>query len=162
MKQDENTTITTLPEHGLCFVCGQQNPNGMGITWYTRPDDQHGLVLFSDFAFTLTQQGPPGHAHGGASAAVLDEAMGAVCWQTGLQVLLANRNLDYHLPVPLGTTMRLEAWVDRVAGRKAFAKSHLLLPTGETAVSGTGLYIHSPALFDGSRFSVLHGKQPKE
>lgn len=157
MNQDKNTIIKTLPEHGLCFVCGQQNPNGMGLTWYTRPDEQHGLVLFTDFLFTLAQQGPPGHAHGGASAAVLDEAMGAVCWQSGLQVLLANLNLDYHLPVPLETPLRLEAWVDKRNGRKAFAQSHLLLPSGKTAVSGTGLYIHSPHLFDGSRFAALQG-----
>lgn len=158
MNQQETLITTTLPEHGPCFVCGQQNPNSMGITWYTRPDPQRGLILFSNFTFSLAQQGPPSHAHGGASAAVLDEAMGAVCWQSGLQVLLANLNLNYHHPVPLDTMLQLEAWVDRVAGRKAFAQGHLLLPSGQTAVSGTGLYIHSPQLFNGSGFHAIYSK----
>lgn len=158
MNQHKNISVKTLPEHGPCFVCGQQNPQGLGLTWHTRPDDQHGLVLFTDFVFTVAQQGPPGHAHGGASAAVLDEAMGSVCWQSGLQVLLANLNLDYCLPVPLDTPLRVEAWVDGRNGRKAFAKSQLVLPRGKTAVSGTGLYIHSPQLFANSHFSVLQGE----
>ena len=28
-------------------------------------------------------EGPPGHAHGGSMAAVLDEAMGAAAWMEG-------------------------------------------------------------------------------
>ena len=41
----------------------------MGLRWYV---DEKGVVL-SEFTLTLAQQGPPDHAHGGLSAAVLDE-----------------------------------------------------------------------------------------
>ncbi|MCB8967119.1 MAG: PaaI family thioesterase [Ardenticatenaceae bacterium] len=139
--------VTPLPEHGSCFICGRENPKGMGLVWYTQRDDEHGLVAFSDFQFTLAEQGPPGFTHGGASAAVIDEVMGAVVWRSGLKVVLANLNLDYRHPVPLHTPLRAEGWVERTEGRKAWAFGRLVLPGGETAVSGTGLYIHAPHLF---------------
>jgi acyl-coenzyme A thioesterase PaaI-like protein len=136
-----------LPGHGSCFICGDENPKGMGLVWYARPDAERGQIIFTDFSFTLAQQGPPGHAHGGASAAVLDEVMGAAVWRSGLKVVLANMNLNYHKPVPLGVELRAEGWLERVDGRKAYAFSRLVLPGEETAVSSPGLYIHAPHLF---------------
>ena len=141
------TESVRLPEHGSCFICGSQNPKGMGLVWYARPDEAHELVVFTDFSFGLSEQGPPGHTHGGASAAVIDEVMGAVVWRSGLKVVLANLNLDYRRPVPLRVPLRAEGWVKRVEGRKAWAFGRIVLPGGETAVSGTGLYIHAPHLF---------------
>ena len=54
-----------LPEHGSCFVCGAENPKGMGTRWHVRED---GSVI-GEVTLTVEQQGPPGHAHGGASTA---------------------------------------------------------------------------------------------
>ena len=142
-----NTGAIPLPGHGSCFICGQDNPKGMGLTWYAQEDTERGQIIFTDFRFTLGQQGPPGHAHGGASAAVIDEVMGAAVWRSGLKVVLANMNLNYHRPVPLDTPLRAEGWLERTEGRKAYAFGHLLLPDGKTAVSGSGLYIHAPHLF---------------
>ncbi len=135
-----------LPEHGSCFICGTQNPKNMGLVWYVQQDAGQ-ILVFSEFEFTLAEQGPPGYAHGGASAAVLDEAMGAAVWRSGLKVVLANMNLNYHLPVPLRTPLRVEAWLERVEGRKAYAQGRLLVEEEKTAVSGAGLYIHAPHLF---------------
>ena len=72
-------TLKQLPEHGSCFLCGSENPHNVGLRWYV---DEKGVVS-SEFTLTLAQQGPPGHAHGGLSAAVLDEVMGAAVWQAG-------------------------------------------------------------------------------
>jgi len=73
-------TLKQLPEHGSCFICGSENPHNIGLRWYV---DEKGVVssefilrLHSGQALTLAQQGPPGHAHGRLSAAVLDR----VCW----------------------------------------------------------------------------------
>jgi len=142
------TKAIPLPEHGSCFICGQQNPKGMGLVWYAQANDAQQEYVFCEFEFTLAEQGPPGHAHGGASAAVIDEAMGAAVWRSGLKVVLANMNLNYHKPVPLNTPLRVEARLDRTEGRKAYAVGGIVLVEGgETAVSGTGLYIHAPHLF---------------
>ena len=49
-----------LPEHGMCFVCGSDNPASIGVTWYAHDDGTiTGEVTLSD-----SQQGPPQMAHG--------------------------------------------------------------------------------------------------
>ena len=147
IKSEPDVQIERLPEHGSCFICGTQNPKNMGLVWYVQQDAGQ-ILVFSEFEFTLAEQGPPGHAHGGASAAVIDEAMGAAVWRSGLEVVLANMNLNYHLPLPLHVPLRVEAWLERFEGRKAYAEGRLvLMEGGETAVSGAGLYIHAPHLF---------------
>ena len=141
-----DTEPERLPEHGSCFICGTQNPKGMGLIWYVQRNPKH-ILVFSEFVFTLAEQGPPNHAHGGASAAVIDEAMGAAVWQSGLKVALANMSLNYHLPVPLHAPLRVEGWLERFEGRKGYARGRIVLADGGTAVSGEGLYIHAPQLF---------------
>ena len=163
--KDTNAPLASpLPKHGSCFVCGTDNEKGMGVVWcvYKTPTPQEdenplppfdkpraapGAVrIFADFEFDEAQQGPPGHAHGGASAAVVDEAMGAAVWQSGLQALLANLNLDYRLPVPLYTPLRAEAELQKLEGRKAYAIGRILVG-GKVAVEATGLYVHIPTFF---------------
>jgi len=78
-----------LPEHGSCFVCGGSNSHGIGVTWYAREDGS----IFTDVTLTEAQQGPPGLAHGGASAALLDEAMGAAVWQAGYKAVSIGLNI---------------------------------------------------------------------
>ncbi len=162
---DSFVITKTLPHHGYCFVCGDENPHGIGLTWSASfrqetPDEDGayppGSVLISaDFSFKLAQQGPPGHAHGGASASVIDEAMGACVWQSGYRALLAHYELDYKLPVPLNTPVRVEARVERVDGRKVYARGRLLLARGQVAVEGAGLYLHIPGFFEDNQYQ--HG-----
>ncbi len=147
----------TLPEHGFCFVCGHENPRSIGVTWQVgflqpppaeeAPYPPGAVRVFTDFQFTLYQQGPPAHAHGGASAAVLDEAMGACVWRSGYQALLAHYELDYKLPVPLHQPVHVEAWLERIDGRKLYARARLLLHDGRVAVEAEGLYLHIPQFF---------------
>lgn len=132
-----------LPYHGPCFICGPDNPEGMGLDWYARDGR-----IRSSFRFGESQQGPRNHAHGGAAAAVLDEAMGAAVWSAGHQVLAANLNVDFRAPVPLGVEVYVEAWVDAVDGRKARAAARLFLPGSERSlVEATGLFVSVPEFF---------------
>lgn len=155
-QQPHPPAATKLPEHGSCFICGTENPRSLGLHWYELVQEDNTLLIFSEFQFSIHQQGPPGHAHGGASAAVLDEVMGVVAWRSGLKVVLANLNLDYRRPVPLDTPLRVEGWVKDQDTRKAHAYGRLLLPDGKTAVSGTGLYIQAPHLFT---FDFYHPRE---
>ena len=133
-----------LPYHGWCFVCGQENPHSIGITLYVDDDG----VMTSEFTLNDAQQGPPGHAHGGASAAILDEAMGLVAWAAGLKVAAVNLEINYHKPLPLHQPLRLEARVTEQDDRKALSTGEIRLPDGTIAVSGRGIYVIAPKLFD--------------
>ncbi|HEY85658.1 MAG TPA: PaaI family thioesterase [Chloroflexi bacterium] len=132
-----------LPEHGSCFVCGAENPKGIGLRWYA--DDEG--VIHADVTLTLAEQGPPGYAHGGASAAILDEAMGSAVWNAGYQVLAVNLNINYRRPLPLNTPVKITARVVEENGRKVSTRSELRLPNGEIAVEGTGLYVEANHIF---------------
>ena len=133
-----------LPYHGWCFVCGHDNPHGIGLTLYV---DDNG-VMTAEFTLNDAQQGPPGHAHGGASAAILDEAMGLVAWAAGLKVAAVNLEINYHKPLPLHQPLTLEARVTEQDDRKAFSTGEIRLPDGTVAVSGRGIYVIAPKLFD--------------
>jgi len=133
-----------LPEHGWCFVCGTQNPHSLGLSWYLEDDGSISC------AFTLTdaQQGPPKLAHGGATAAVLDEAMGMAVWAAGLKVAAVNLEINYLQPVPLGQGLRLSARITERGERKIFSSGEIQLADGSTAVGGRGIYVVAPHLFE--------------
>ena len=136
-----------LPEHGSCFICGSENPHNIGIHWFV---NEKGIVS-SEFTLTLAQQGPPGHAHGGLSAAVLDEVMGAAVWYAGYTVAAANLEVNYRKPVPLGQAVSTKGYITRRSGRKIYTRGEIYLPDGTVAVTGRGMYILAPHLFEKSK-----------
>lgn len=94
--------------------------------------------------FGLGAQGPPGHAHGGAIAAVLDEAMGAAAWVAGHIAVAARLDTNFQRMVPLGTDATLEARVEREEGRKIWTAGTLVDAGGTPFASATGLFIELP------------------
>jgi uncharacterized protein (TIGR00369 family) len=142
-----------IPYHGWCFVCGTDNPHSIGITMFM---DENG-VLTSEFKLTKAQQGPPGHAHGGASAAVLDEAMGLVVWAAGYKVAAVNIEVNYHKPMPLLQSLSLEARITQIDKRKIFSKGKITSLDGTVLVSGRGIYVVAPELFEKVELKTSHG-----
>ena len=129
-----------FPEHGKCFVCGSANPRGLGATLWV---DDNGTV-FTDITFDEGQQGPPGHAHGGALAAVLDEVMGMATWQAGYQVLAVHLEVDYKQPVPLGQQVHITGQVTEADGRVVRTSGEVRLQNDIIAAVGHGVYVHAP------------------
>jgi len=138
-----------IPEHGACFVCGTQNPHSLGLTWYQSETG----AIHAEMVFTDAHQGPPAHVHGGASAAVLDEAMGAAVWSAGYSVVAVNLEINYKLPVPLGQNILIEAHIAEVKPRKILTVSEMRLPDGSVAVTGRGIYVEAPHMFKDLTFN---------
>ena len=108
-------------------------------------------VLTSEFTLNETHQGPPRHVHGGASAAILDEVMGLVVWAAGHQVVAANININYRKPLPLHQPLLAEAHITEVGERKIISVGEIKLADSTVAVSGSGVYVVAPHLFEASR-----------
>jgi acyl-coenzyme A thioesterase PaaI-like protein len=85
--------------------------------------------------------GPPGHVHGGAMAATLDEAMGATAWMNGHRVVAATIKINFIAMLPIETETTVEASIDRVEGRKIHLRSTLTDPAGKVVAEGTGLFV---------------------
>jgi acyl-coenzyme A thioesterase PaaI-like protein len=120
------------------YVSGEPGGRRLRIRYFRRSRDG---ALTGRIWFGPGSQGPPGHAHGGASAAVLDEAMGFCCWMAGHRVVAARIEVDFRGMVPVGAVATLEAAVERVEGRKVFPRARLWLPDGTLAAESTGLFL---------------------
>jgi acyl-coenzyme A thioesterase PaaI-like protein len=115
----------------------------MGVEWYVL-----GERIRTRFTFGQAQQGPPGHAHGGAVSAILDEAMGVSVWLGGHQAMAANLNVDFVAPIPLGVEVEVEAWVTEVDGRKSSAKGRMVRAAdGVLLAQATSLFVAVPEFF---------------
>lgn len=138
---------------GRSFLYGPHGDNTiMRIRWYTREADDRfiGRVWWGPGA-----QGPPGHAHGGSMAAVLDEALGSACWVAGHPVVAAEITAKFKNMLPLNAVYTIEAWVDRSDGRKVWAKGHITDDDGTIYTSAEGLFITMPI----EQFASLSGNQ---
>lgn len=113
-------------------------------------------VLTSEFTLNKTHQGPPGHAHGGATAAILDEVMGLVVWAAGYKVVAANININYHKMLPLEQPVLAVARITEVGERKVISEGELRLADSTVAVSGSGVYVIAPQLFVKSPLEGVH------
>ncbi len=112
------------------------------MTWFMRDD----RIVFGEIVLTEHQQGPPGYVHGGASAALLDEAMGMAVWAAGYRVVAVNLNVDFSHPVPLGVKIAISARVIGQEGRAIHASGEIALPDGQIAVVSKGVYVEAPHL----------------
>ena len=84
-------------------------------------------------------------------AAVLDEAMGAAAWMAGHRVVAVRLTSDFRRMLPLGTDAYFEAWVERVDGRKVYARGRLTDEIGEPFAEADALFLE----LDPERFRAL-------
>jgi acyl-coenzyme A thioesterase PaaI-like protein len=121
---------------------GRKSPYGFGIVFSVEEDK----TITTKVIFDEHKQGGPGILHGGAIAAVLDEAMGVATFEYGKGGFTATMTINYHQPIPLFQEVTVRAWIEKSEGKKVFAACETLLEDGSLAVSGTGLFIESEIL----------------
>jgi len=120
------------------FVSSEPDGDRLRVCFYQRDTDG---VIVGKVWFGPGAEGPPGCAHGGSMAAVLDEAMGAAAWLAGHSALAVEIKVSYRNMLPLGTVASLEAWVERVDGRKVTCQGRLIGPGGELFAECEGLFL---------------------
>ena len=124
---------------GRSFVSGDLEDDRLRIYYYNREADN---ALCAKVWFGIGAEGPPGHAHGGSMAAVLDEAMGFTCWVNNHPVVAAELNIKFRQKLPLDKVLHVESTIAQVKGRKIKTEGRIFNPeTDETYASGTGLFI---------------------
>lgn len=91
----------------------------------------------------LAYEGPPGYVHGGISALLLDQLLGAAALAAGLWGMTARLELDYRAPVPLGTPIALNARVTENAGRTTVIAGAVALATApdRPLVQARGVFV---------------------
>jgi acyl-coenzyme A thioesterase PaaI-like protein len=120
------------------FVSGGPATHRLRVAYFKRAGQKG---LYGRAWFGPDTQGPPGHAHGGAVSAVMDEALGAASWAEGHPIVVARLSVDFRAMVPLGTDAIFEAWVVGVSGRKVTTRGRLLSPDGVLLAEGEALCV---------------------
>ena len=135
------------------FVSGDPEGETLRVAYFRRVSDGR---LVGRAWFGPGSAGPPGHAHGGSMAAVLDEAMGAAAWAAGHIAVAASLRTDFRALLPLGTDALLEAWVERREGRKVWTAGFLRGDDGTVFAEATALFIRlDPDSVGGERHRAL-------
>jgi len=136
-----NQSVTTCPEvdlsgeagwlpcdapslvgESLRFVSGEPDGNRFRVRYYRNEEQQ----LRARIWFGPETGGPPGHAHGGAIAAVLDEVLGLAAWVAGYRVVVGNLNVSFRNLLPLERVITVESRILSIEGRKLMVHGRIL------------------------------------
>ncbi|MFZ2491562.1 MAG: PaaI family thioesterase [Thermoanaerobaculia bacterium] len=119
------------------FVSGDPEGERLRVHYFRTSDGR----LVADVWFGPGTEGPPGHAHGGSIAAVLDEAMGIAAWMAGHKAVAAQLVTNFKQMIPLGTTARVETTIGGIAGRKVTIAARVRDAAGLTLAEAEGLFV---------------------
>lgn len=121
------------------FVDGDPEGERLRVQMFVREEDKR---VISKIWWGPHAEGPPGHAHGGSMAAVLDHTMGVACWVEGYPVVAASITINFHRGLPLAALYTVENWVERTEGKKVYAAGKIYLDDADAPFStGSGLFI---------------------
>jgi acyl-coenzyme A thioesterase PaaI-like protein len=120
-------------------VCDPDNNGGLRQRFFV---DRERDRVVAEFKPTADHSGAPNYAHGGATMAVLDDAMSWAIIATKERFGLSRRvETDFARPVMIGKTYKVEAWVESFDDRSLEARAELSSTSGKLFVASTGLYI---------------------
>jgi acyl-coenzyme A thioesterase PaaI-like protein len=122
-----------------CFGCGEAQPHGLHV----QARAGEGVSVTAEFTVQPAHQGAPGLAHGGVLATALDETLGSLTWLLHTIAVTGRLETDFVRPVPVGSTLFLDASVTAVAGRKIYATAtgRIGAPDGPVAVRADALFV---------------------
>lgn len=100
--------------------------------------------FYAKVTFGPKTQGPPGHVHGGAIAAILDECMGATAWMNKNMVMTAELKVNYRRALPLDLECYIHSRIDQSEGKKIVLKAELYDTQENKYATAEGLFIRQP------------------
>lgn len=125
--------------HDACFGCGPEQPDGVHLQLGSRGDHALARVVLDEHL-----SGPPGAAHGGIPALILDEVLGTtVNLLHERPSVTGTLTVEYLAPTPIGAPVDAEAWLRETDGRKAFVEG-VVRHEGEVTARGEAIFIQVP------------------
>ncbi|WP_158748130.1 PaaI family thioesterase [Acidobacterium sp. S8] len=120
-----------------CFGCGEANHSGLHLKFFV--DDQQQIICNTSLARSF--EGPPGYAHGGIIATLLDEAMSKANRQHGVTAMTRQMEIDYLRPVPLEQPITITGRHLSHQGRKHSCEAEIKDGAGTVLAQGKALFI---------------------
>lgn len=128
-------TACQLPEPTSAFTGLDATRMLARYAWDPVTSEVRGVARFGEAA-----EGLPGFVHGGALAAIADEAMGWATWCSGAIAPGATVTHHYRRPVRTNQSLEVRAWVDHDDGKKLHCRAELRCGDA-VAVASEGIYV---------------------
>jgi acyl-coenzyme A thioesterase PaaI-like protein len=137
MEELHEIDLNDFVEYHRSFLSRCAGEDGMKVRYYATEKGD----LLAKVHFGPGSMGPPGHAHGGAMAAALDEAMGIACYFKMLPVLTSTLTIRYVRMLPLGTEAHITTTVEEGGSRDVVVRGRLFDPgTDLDFTTAEGIY----------------------
>ena len=136
--------MTTQPSSRTCFVCGRENPLGLGARWVSDPETGE---VRATLEIPEHFNGFPGTVHGGVLTALLDEAaVRTALLDGGFDDLMVTAKLEvvFRRPTPTRTPVVVAARIVRRTASRVQAEAEIRLPDGTVAAQAEALLSRPP------------------
>jgi acyl-coenzyme A thioesterase PaaI-like protein len=124
------------PLNPECFVCGDQNPNGMHLAF--QDGDRR---AFARWATDGAWQSYKGIVHGGIISSVLDEAMSKAIISSGTEAFTAELRIRFRKKVCVGDVVLVNGWVVSAEKRRILAEASLTSEDAEERAHAWGVFL---------------------
>jgi uncharacterized protein (TIGR00369 family) len=124
--------------YGNCFVCGENNPNGLRLIFEIDKEKQ---TLQTTFVASPTFQGWDGIVHGGIICTLLDEAMAKLIYEVGYQAVTASLEVKFKKPAPILKPLNVYGEITEVSKRLIRAKAYVAGEDGTILATGTSTFL---------------------
>jgi acyl-coenzyme A thioesterase PaaI-like protein len=123
-----------LVKDGRCFVCGEENPNGLNIKVVYNGIGQ----VETEFMAEDRYRGWSDYLHGGVITLIFDEMLGWLSRYMGHDAMTARLEVRYRKPVPLGSRLTFNGVLERQIKGLLDIRLCAKLEDGTVAAEGTG------------------------
>ncbi|MGE4544791.1 MAG: PaaI family thioesterase [Pedobacter sp.] len=113
----------SLMGDSLRFVSGEKNGKRYRVHYYKDTNGQ----LCARIWFGPDTEGPRGHSHGGAIAAVLDEALSLAACARGFSAVMGHLSVRFRNMLPLEHVVTVQTEVMSVKGRRVSVRGRICL-----------------------------------
>ncbi len=127
--------------YGNCFVCGENNPNGLRLSFQI---DKERQTLRTTFSAGPTFQGWDGIVHGGIISTLLDEAMAKLVYELGYRAVTASLEIKFKKPAPILEPLSVYGEITEVGKRLIRAKAHVAGQDGTILATGNSTLLKHP------------------
>ncbi len=127
-----------LETNGNCFVCGENNPNGLRLSFEI---DKERQTLKTTFVASPTFQGWDGIVHGGILSTLLDEATAKLVYELGYQAVTASLEIKFKKPAPILVPLRVDGEVIEVGRRLIRARARITQEDGTILAVGISTFM---------------------
>jgi uncharacterized protein (TIGR00369 family) len=124
-----------LRDYPNCFICGQDNPIGLKITFEMKNGKATGEYITSrDF------EGYKDVLHGGIISSLLDEVMAYAVFSQGLVAVTTQMEVKFRKAAKIGEKLSLEGNIVNDRGRLILTEGKIWNQEGDIVATGKGKF----------------------